>query len=147
MRDVHVNPDLCGSPHPTAARRRSDLRCDPPGSRGQWLTVAADDSEVCPKRASKSRRRLLTRTELCAKRPKNSGAIAAKSPTRLSCRWVILQLRERLPTAAFKMAVCLHDRLRRNIYRRKLSRRAQSIPRKLLDREVCALYLFSHLFR
>jgi len=51
------------------------------------------------------------------------------------------------PTAAFKMAVCLHDRLRRNIYRRKLSRRAQSIPRKLLDREVCALYLFSHLFR
>jgi len=84
---------------------------------------------------------------LDAKRPKDSEAIAAKSPTRLSCRWVILQLRERLPDRRFKMAVCLHDRLRRNIYRRKLSRRVRPIPRKLLDREVFALYLFSHLFR
>jgi hypothetical protein len=32
-------------PHPTATRRRSDLRANPTGSRGQWLG-GADDPEV-----------------------------------------------------------------------------------------------------
>src|SRR6266550_5843473 len=39
------------------------------------------------------------------------------------------------------MAIFLHDRLRRNIYRRKLSQRVWPIPRKLMDQQVCASYI------
>ena len=45
------------------------------------------------------------------------------------------------PYKRFKMAVFLHDRLRRNIYRRKLLQRARPIPRKSMDRQVCASYI------
>ena len=39
------------------------------------------------------------------------------------------------------MAVFLHERLRRNIYRRKLSQRVRPIPRKSMDQQVCASYI------